>query len=130
MDYKCSLCSFVCDWEDLCVEHMKKEHVRWRSEGGGGKNYNTNVDNYLLPDRSQRSSLCFCRTIRRIKFLKGRGKSKRNAGPSRGTTPYTNPQWMDNLRQHFFNLIVEKCSQVTRNSVSDNIDIQVCMLLF
>lgn len=78
MDYKCSLCSFVCDWEDLCVEHMKKEHVRWRSEGGGGKNYNNNVDNYLLHDRSQRSSQCCCRTIRRIKFLKGRGKSKRN----------------------------------------------------
>jgi hypothetical protein len=55
---------------------------------------------------------------------------KGTAGSSRGTTPYTKPQWMDNLRQHFLNLIVEKCSQVTRNSVNDNIDIQVCMLLF
>ena len=42
-------------------------------------------------------------------------------------TVHTNPQWQDVLRRQFKEVIVEKCSEATRNAFDDDVDIKVCI---
>ena len=41
-------------------------------------------------------------------------------------TVHTNPQWKDLLRGQFREIIVDKCSEATRNAFDGNVDIEVC----
>ena len=47
------------------------------------------------------------------------------AGSSRSGTVHTNPDWLDKMRQNFFQLVVEKCSEDAREAVLNNADITV-----
>ena len=33
--FSCKLCSYVTDWPDSCVRHMKKGHPAWKDELSG-----------------------------------------------------------------------------------------------
>ena len=40
-------------------------------------------------------------------------------------TKHTQPDWLDNLKRNFYEEIISKCSEFTRNCVDNNIKIQV-----
>ena len=40
-----------------------------------------------------------------------------------GTTVHTNPNWMDDFKKKFPDLIVQKCSELTRDAFERNSDI-------
>ena len=46
-------------------------------------------------------------------------------GSSSSGTVHTNPDWLDKMRQNFFQLIVEKCSEDAREAVLNNANITV-----
>ena len=41
------------------------------------------------------------------------------------TTVHTNPNWMDDFKTDFFDLVVVKCSEMTRDAFEKNSDIKV-----
>ena len=44
---------------------------------------------------------------------------------SPATTVHTNPNWMDEFKTDFFDLVVAKCSEMTRDAFEKNSDIKV-----
>ena len=44
---------------------------------------------------------------------------------SSGQTPNSRPMWMDELKRDFQTIIVDKCSEQTRNAVANDEDIKV-----
>ena len=44
---------------------------------------------------------------------------------SPGATVHTNPNWMDEFKTDFFDLVVAKCSEITRDAFEKNSDIKV-----
>ena len=51
--------------------------------------------------------------------------STENLGLGSGQTPNTNPEWMVELKRDFHSIIIEKCSEQTRNAIANNDDIKV-----
>ena len=42
-----------------------------------------------------------------------------------GQTPNTNPEWLDTLKKDFQKIIVDKCSERSRNAIANDEDVKV-----
>ena len=51
----------------------------------------------------------------------------------RASTVYTNPEWKEDLRSNFKELIVQKCSEATKAAFEENVDVEViyqCLIFY
>ena len=99
--FKCSLCGYASDWQLSSVKHMKEKHAQWREIVGG--------DSTITDNAVQHAA----------------ASSPSPAQHSASTTVHTNPRWMDEFKTDFVELIVDKCSVVTKDAFEKNDDVKV-----
>ena len=100
--FKCSLCGYASDWQLSSVKHMKEKHThQWREIVSG--------DSTITDSAAQQTAAV----------------SPSPAQHSASTTVHTNPRWMDEFKRDFVELIVDKCSMVTRDAFEKNDDVKV-----
>jgi hypothetical protein len=114
------------------VRHMKKEHSGWKDELLG-KLFIISAS-YLVMSLSVGSTDFFGSLLIVIFFLgpqiesipSSSQNSSQNPGlESSGQTPNSRPMWMDELKRDFQPIIVDKCSEQTRNAIANDEDIKV-----
>ena len=117
--FKCLLCGYASDWKLSSVKHMKGKHPNWRT-----------VDKHALPSGNTES---ISDTIVQIDSSADdpplAGTSVSNIPSVSGTTVHTNPNWMDDFKKKFQDLIVQKCSELTRDAFERNSDIKVIHMM-
>ena len=125
--FMCKICGYKTDWEKSCLKHMKKEHT----ESG------SNISTELSRQGSAASSvdilvdLSVSDDIGEVSLNNNNVENEDSESvTSKASTVHNNPLWKDELRDHFFELIVQKCSEATSSAYSENLDIQVELLSF
>ena len=97
--YKCKLCGYECDWQLAAVKHHRTKHSQMGGDAGSADNLSdTGPQLTAVPPQSS---------------------------PSPGSTVHTNPLWMDEFKLNFFEIVVSKCSEVTKDAFEKNKDVKV-----
>ena len=126
MDYKCKLCSFVCDWPDMCITHMKEEHPGWQKETGGMHTFCPLSVKYFFSQILESLQIVnFDDAFLSAPATSSQAQPVSPLSRSNLGTPHNQQEWLDFLKRDYIPLVVQKCSEETKSAVENDDDIKV-----
>ena len=120
--FKCLLCGYASDWKLSSVKHMRGKHPNWKTVALPSENTESIYDTHVQINSSAEDT-----TLNTESPIADTTVS--NSPSVSGTTVHTNPNWMDDFKKKFPDLIVQKCSELTRDAFERNSDIKVIYMM-
>ena len=118
--YSCKLCVFFTDWKKACVQHVSTKHgalLGLTGASGSGSGVASSTSSGEIGPASTPSN-------------RGGTLSTPVAGVSSPKQPsassvHTDPVWKDRMRSNFTDLVISKCSDMTKAAYVNDEDVQV-----